>query len=83
MSLVSASLKGLGIVVLVVVGLSIRATPPTTQKAVPVSVPQGNAVTASSDGIPLANAHAAAVTQPSAPDAWGGTRTGKDRRAHV
>jgi hypothetical protein len=76
MSLVSASLKGLGITALIVAGLSIRATPSVEQKAVPISVPTGSS--ASPDGIPLANAHAAATTQPSAPDAWGGARTGKE-----
>lgn len=76
MSLVSASLKGLGITALVVAGLSIRATPSVEQKTVPISIPTGNS--ASPDGIPLANAHAAATMQPSAPDAWGGARSGQE-----
>jgi hypothetical protein len=78
MSCVSASLKGLGITALIVAGLSIRATPSVEQKAAPISVSTGNGVSVSPDGIPLANAHAAATTQPSAPDAWGGARTGKE-----
>lgn len=75
MSLVSASLKGLGIAALLVAGLTIRATTSVEQRASPNSVP---VATASPDGIPFAGAHAAAVTQPSAPDAWGGPRTGKE-----
>jgi len=76
MSLVSACLKGLGVAALVVAGLTIRASTSSEQKAAPISVPA--TVPPSPDGIPLANAHAAAAIEPSAPDAWSGPRTGKE-----
>ncbi|HXA48186.1 MAG TPA: M1 family metallopeptidase, partial [Burkholderiaceae bacterium] len=81
MSLVSTSLKGLGLVALVAAGLTIWAMPGTEQKAAPVSipvVPVSKAVSASPDGIPLASPRAAAVMRPSAANAWGGPRTGKE-----
>jgi hypothetical protein len=86
MSIVSASLKGLGIVALVAGGLSLRAlssadqapaAAQTADSATSNPVPH-QVISPSPDGIPLADPHAAAVTQVSAPDAWGGPRTGNE-----
>ena len=92
MSLVSSSLKGLGVVSLLVTAVALQATnapdakpaatPPSAAPAAsakPVSPPPNdNKNTGSLDGIPMAGAHAAFVTQPSAPNAWGGARTGSE-----
>jgi len=76
MSLVSASLKGLAVAALVVAGLTMRASTSAEQKAAPPAVP--TVVPASPDGIALADAHAAASAEPSAANAWGGPRSGKE-----
>lgn len=84
MTIISAGLKGLGIASLLVVAVSLQATTSTDQKAesnlsaLPNATPSNNKNTGSLDGIPMADAHAAFVTQPSAPEAWGGARTGKE-----
>jgi hypothetical protein len=86
MSIVSASLKGLGVVALVAGGLSLRALSSADQPSVAIPTADNvninsasnQAVSPSPDGILLANPHAAAAMQPSAPDAWGGPRTGSE-----
>ncbi len=84
MSFVSAGLKGVGVLSLLAVAVSLQATtsvdPQATASPAP-SVnpkPNDNKNTGSLDGIPMAGAHAAFVTQPSAANAWGGARTGKE-----
>jgi hypothetical protein len=54
-------------------GVAVQATL-LAQSGSPASAP----ATAASDGIPLAPAKAAAVTEPSAPGAWGGIRSGQE-----
>jgi len=86
MSIVSTSLKGLGVIALVAGGLSLRAYTSADQS--PGSAPvagsasinpaPAQAISPSPDGIALADPHAAAVAEPSAPDAWGGPRTGNE-----
>ena len=84
MSFVSARLKGLGVVSLLVVAVSLQATATveprvdSSKAPVPNTKPNDNKNTGSLDGIPMVGAHAAFVMQPSATNAWGGARTGKE-----
>jgi hypothetical protein len=80
MSFSSTSLRALGIAGLAVAGIAISAslwadapaTPPLAAAATTGKLPPP------ADGIALAAPDAAAVTQSSAPDAWGGPRTGQE-----
>ncbi|MET3106609.1 hypothetical protein AAKU67_001319 [Oxalobacteraceae bacterium GrIS 2.11] len=84
MSIASASLKGFGLVSLLVVAATLQAT--TDQKsdaslaAQPTlqSTANDNRHTGSQDGIPMVGAHAAFVVQPSIANAWGGPRKGNE-----
>jgi Peptidase family M1 domain len=75
MSLVSKTLKGAGILALMAAGIlfqiNLSASPEARQPASTVPV-------LTADDIPLASPNAAAVTVPSAANAWGGPRTGKE-----
>lgn len=59
---------------IVLVARGPQADPPRTPSVSNIPVPPPP----SPDGIPLASPHAAAVTVPSAPGAWGGPRTGQE-----
>ena len=79
MSLISASLKGLGIVSLLAAAFAIRAAGEgATPAAAPASDAAAQKSSPSKDGIPLMGRMARAVTVPSAPSAWGGPRTGNE-----
>jgi hypothetical protein len=85
MSLISASLKGLGVASLLAAAFAIRAagegaTPVAAPAVVPAVVPDTAAqkISPSLDGIPVIGRMARAVTVPSAPNAWGGPRTGSE-----
>jgi len=79
MSLISASLKGLGIVSLLAAAFAIRAAGEgATPAAAPASDAAAQKSSPSKDGIPLMGHMARAVTVPSAPNAWGGPRTGNE-----
>ena len=87
MSLIAASLKGVGIASLLAVGIVIHmagdggmpaTSPGTPALSTPATPSAASAPTASLDGIPLAGRMARAVTVPSAPNAWGGPRTGNE-----
>ena len=82
MSPVSAGIKGLGVASLLVVALTLHAGGVTVAEqgssAAPMARADGRQNSASLDGIPMADPHAAFVTAPSAPNAWGGARTGTE-----
>lgn len=88
MSLVAAGLKGLGVASLMAVGIYFHsavsdapgsaANSPAPNPAASGTNSPATAAKPSLDGIALADAHARAVTQPSAPNAWGGARTGNE-----
>lgn len=83
MSLISASLKGLGVASLLAAAFAIHAAGEGATPAAPVvpsAAPEAAAAKGapSLDGIPLAGPMARAVTVPSAANAWGGARTGKE-----
>ena len=86
MSLVSFSAKGLCLASLLAVAVSLQATTaveskPDTRLVLSMSpsvAVSDNRTKGSLDGIPLAGAHAAFVRTPSASNAWGGPRSGKE-----
>src|SRR5579872_5817902 len=89
MSIVAASLKGLGVASLMAVGIYFHSATgdapgsAASNSAAPNSAAAGSnspvvTIKPSLDGIALADAHAHAVAQPSAPSAWGGPRTGNE-----
>jgi hypothetical protein len=87
----STSLKGFGVLAAIGAAITIYAHTAAEQNPAPAAA-AGTAAAATSgagaaagampgaspDGIALADPHAAFVTQPSAPDAWGGPRTGNE-----
>jgi len=84
MSLVTASLKGLGVASLMAVGVYLHAavgdasSPVAPSTAATAAIPPAATIKPSLDGIALADAHGHAVAQPSAANAWGGPRTGNE-----
>ena len=78
MSLISNSLKGAGVLGLVLAALAFQTNLfAEGQGAVAYAVPSAPPLAATTD-IPLAGANDAAVRNVSAPDAWGGARTGQE-----
>ncbi|MBV8635618.1 MAG: M1 family metallopeptidase, partial [Burkholderiaceae bacterium] len=77
MSLISASLKGLAVASLLAAGFAIHAAGEGGAPAAAVNPPAGPA-SPSLDGIPIVGRMARAVTVPSAPNAWGGPRSGNE-----
>lgn len=79
MSFLSISIKVVGIVSVVVLGVSLQASNSVNASNNQLAVAVPTAKTgASPDGIGMAGEHAAFVTVPSAPQAWGGARSGKE-----
>jgi len=83
MALLSAGLKGLGLACLIVAGVAFVAASASDSRIeagqLAASAPGSGNNADSLDGIPLANAHAAFVTEPSSASAWGGARTGREQ----
>ena len=78
MSPVLRRMQWIGAAALLVVGIASQAEVPPAASAAPAAVAPVATSGTTSDGISLATASAAAVSEPSAPNAWGGERTGSE-----